>query len=294
MDTRYIDWLRLQGVPLFEGAGISWRVYNGALVPATAAPCFVSPEESEVRRLLKSSGAWFARYSSDPQDEPTQWWYIVCDRYDASAPPSRVRSEINRSRRQCRVERVQPDWLADNAYSCYRAAFGRYGGVEPASEEEWRKDTRQSIGGPFEFWGVFVGERLAGYARCILEGGNVGTSAIRLDPDYLKDRVSYALVHHLLSFYTSQGGKTVSNGNRSVVHETAFQDFLVKFGFRRQFCRLNITYRSLLGALVATVFPFRRAAARLPLGRTTERAKTLFLQEEWRRSWSASPRSAAS
>ncbi len=283
MQSAYIEWLQRHAVPLVEGAGIVWRPYEGALIPATAAPCFVSVTTDEARRLLKQSRSWLLRYSSDPCSQPTAWWYVVCDRYDPGSLSSKTRNEINRSRRECTVTRIESEWLAARGYACYRAAFGRYGGSTPVPESRWREDILRSSDGPFEYWGVFVGERLAGYGRCILEGDNVATSAIRLDPEHLKDRVSYALVSHLLASYVGEGGKTMSNGNRSVGHDTRFQEFLIKFGFRQQFCRLNIAYGGALRSAVGLMYPVRRGVLSVASGRRLQRLRTLLVQEEWRR-----------
>ena len=282
MDEVYLDWLRRHGERLVEGGGIWWRRYRAALVPATTAPCYVDLPRGEAGRLLQASRALMVRYSSDPTPGPSSWWYIVCDRYDPKELSSKTRNEINRGRRNCTVDRLEPEWLADNGYPCYRAAVGRYG-TAPVPADVWKKDIRLAIDGPISYWGAFVGGKLAGYARCVSEGNNVATSSIRLDPDHLKDRAAYALVSQVVAHYVGAEGRTMSNGNRAVVHETQFQEFLMKHGFRKQYCRLNVVYRTWLRAAVALAFPLRKAVARRSRLRLLEGAAALLAQEEIRR-----------
>jgi hypothetical protein len=285
MDSPYIDWLRRQGIPLLEGAGMLWRTYEGALVPACSAPTFARVDPPAARSLLRQSRAWLMRYSSDPSEQPTEWWYVVCDKYDPRTLSSGMRNKINRGRSRCTVVRVTADWLAMNGYSCYLSAFGRYEDAARLEEIPWREHTLKSDHPSFEHWGVFVGSHLAGYTICILEGENVASRTMKLDPAYLKERSAYALVSSLLTHYVAEGGKTMSNGNRAVSHETQFQEFLMSHGFRRQFCRLNVAYRPALRVAIDVLYPFRGALGRWSRGKTAPRVQALLTQERWRRSF---------
>jgi len=291
----YITWLRHQGVRLFEAGGQIWRTYKGAVVPASTVPSYIELSPKEQRRLLRASGAWFLRYSSSPCDAPTEWWYVVCDRYDPAALSSKTRNKINRGLRAGRVTLIEPEWLAQHGYSCYLAAHGRYGGASPVSEDAWRRDVLASVGGPFEYWGVFIGQSLAGYCKCVLEANNVATTVGKYDPAYFKDRPVNALVGRLIEHYVGSQKRSMSNGHRAILHDTGMQEFLMDHGFRRQFCRLNIAYRRLLGIAVRVAYPLRGALVKgegNPLGR---RLGALVTQEGWRRSFqeSASRPSAA-
>ncbi len=43
------------------------------------------------------------------------------------------------------------------------------------------------------------------------------------------------------------------------MHETAFQDFLIRyFCFRRAYCDLKIEFKGILNLLIFVLFPFRR------------------------------------
>lgn len=286
MKNSYTEWLKKQGVRLFEGGGIYWRLYQGALVPAPVFPCFTDLSQDGAKTLLKESGAWFIRYASEPCNEETEWWYVVCDSYNPSKLSSNTRSKINRGNHNCSIRRIDAEWLAKSGYECYLAAYNRYKNARPVKGDIFRNDVLKTVCGPFEYWGVFVGDHLAGYCQCIVEGNDVSTNVTKYHPAYLKYYSSYALINAMVNHYTVENGMTISNGTRSIAHDTSFQDFLVKIGFRRQFCRLNVVYQPWLNLVIRTLFPLREFVAHVSDHDFMHKVEALLYQEELRRACS--------
>jgi hypothetical protein len=283
MSSRYVEWLQQEGRALFKTGDLYWEIYNHALVPASVGPCFVDITITEAVRLLRDSRAWLLQCASHPDRMETEWWYVVCDSYDQMKLSSNTRSKVNRGLRHCMVRRLSPKWLADYGYDCYAAAFHRYKHAEPAREEQFKKNILRTIPGPFDYWGVFVGPSLAGYCQCIVENKDVATSIVKLDPRYLKYYTAYALLDAILTSYVAERGMIVNNGTRSIAHETDFQDFLLKFNFKKQFCRLNVFYTPLIKNAVYVFFPFRKLLSHLPDTMSLDRLSSLLFQEELRR-----------
>lgn len=284
-NSRYVDWLKSQGTPLYKGANIFWRIYHKALIPAPATPCYINLDRDEARSLLYKSGALFIRYTSVPSNEPTEWWYIMCDSYDQKKLSSSTRSKINRGMKHCSVKIVNTYWLAINGYECYKSAFDRYANTVPLSKESYQKSITETISGPFEYWGIFVEDHLAGYCQCIIENNEIATSMYKYDPKYLKYYTSYALLNTLLTYYVAEGRKCVSNSTRSIAHETNIQDFLLKFNFQRHYCHLNIVYRPLMNLAIQSLYPLRTLINQLPNKGTLHKVRSLLFQEQLRRSF---------
>jgi hypothetical protein len=286
MNTTYIEYLRSRGVPLFEAGGTYWIMKSGGiLVPAQAAPCFVELGEDEAKALLRKSGAYLLYYSSVPCEKETAYWWIICDRFDPGKLSSNTRSKINRGNRACSVKSIEAGWLAENGHECYRSAFGRYNNAESVGEEEYHRNIKEDAKGPFEFWGVFFEDRLAGYTKCIIEEKIATTTVVKYHPAYLKYYSSYALMDNLIRHYVVEMNMTLNNGTRSLLHDTNFQDFLLKLGFRKQFCRLNVTYNSLLKIGIHTLFPARKAIGMLPSRGVISKARSLLFLEELRKTF---------
>lgn len=75
-----------------------------------------------------------------------------------------------------------------------------------------------------------------------------------------------ALIAGIVEWYVQleKQGAYLCDGARNIVHETNFQDFLIKyFGFRKAYCRLHIVYRPIVRVLVSGLFPFRHLLAKV-------------------------------
>lgn len=285
MNSHYVKWLQKQGVKLFAGGGAYWRLYHGALVPAPATVSFVTLSHSAAITLLNESGAMFIRYSSDPCDEPTQWWHILCDKFDPARISSKLRNSIKRGMRRCHVEQIDAQWLAAHGYACYVAAYERYKNVTASDKSIFRDIIMATLDGPFEYWGVFVDDSLAGYCQCIIEENEVSTNVIKYDPAFLRDYSSYALINSMLTHYVQNQNMILSNGTRSIAHDTKMQDFLIKFGFRKQFCRLNVVYRPILKVIIKTLYPLQKLINYLPKSDNMHKIQSLLFQEKLRKSF---------
>ena len=86
-------------------------------------------------------------------------------------------------------------------------------------------------------------------------------SHMRTDPGKEKEGINAAVLYGILDEMIDRLGKGYyfSNGERSVRHETAFQDYMEKyFGFRTAYCKLNVRYRPGVGFAVKVLYPFRK------------------------------------
>jgi hypothetical protein len=183
----YTAWLGESGVRLYTGGGLSWRLYQGALVPSSVYPVYVNLSNDEALKLISDSKALFIRYTSHPTEKETPWWYMVCDRYDVNKLSSNMRNQIKKGKKACSVEKISAQRLAETGYECYRSAFRRYQGVVPASEEVFKRGILDTAGSDiFHYWGVYVNSTLAGYCQCIVdvETKQVATNVIKYHPDF--------------------------------------------------------------------------------------------------------------
>jgi hypothetical protein len=279
----WAEWLRSRGVRIWDIDGVPWMLYRRALIPATVAPLYLTPSPRALARTLRHSGAWLARFTSAPLMKPGPWWYVVCDAYEPERLSANARSQVRRGLRRCEVRRVDADWIAEHGYDCYVAAFARYGGMQPRERTRFAADIRATIGGPQEYWGVFIGARLAGYCQCIVEHQHACTNVFKYDPALLKDYPSYALVSRLMSHYVVERSLTLNNSTRAVAHETDVQDFLLRLGFRRHYAELGLVYRPWLGAAVHALYPARRLIDKRTAPAPLASLRALLFQESLRR-----------
>jgi hypothetical protein len=284
MDS-YTNWLKNTKQTLFETGGTYWRLYQNALVPASLKPEPVELNAEQANELLGKSGALFLRYFTRTSETPTAFWYTACDGYSFEGLPRKVRSQIRRAYKDCRIERVDPAWVADNGYNCYTVAFLRYQNARPESKADFDEMCRGSADGPFEFWAAFVGNELAGFAKYAMGNDYAAGLVIKLDPRFLSLGPSSALQDTILKTYVTDQRRTVFGGFRSVVHDTKIHDFLLRFGYRRIYCDLKLVYRPSVHALVKLSYPLRSLVDHTPESNWSNNIRAFLLQEEIRRSF---------
>jgi hypothetical protein len=279
----YIRWLK-QRYPVYEMAGTYWRQYQSALVPACPKPEPLMIEPQQAQELLRRSGALFLRYFTRTIKHPTSFWYTACQEYNFTSLAQKARSHIRRGYKSCRIERVDPVWLANNGYPCYVAAFSRYKNSHPESREKFDEMCRVESDAPFEFWGVFAGERLVAFAKCVVGSDYVATLVLKQDPDYMQLSTGPALQDAILRNYVTEQKKPVYAGFRSVVHDTRTHDFLLQLGYSRVYCDLKVIYKPLVEACVNLLYGWRSLVDRAPESPVMNNIKGVLTQEEIRRS----------
>ena len=280
----YVTWLKEKKIPVYEMAGTYWRCYQQALIPASLKPEPIALSEGQAEELLKQSGALLLRYFTRTVKYPTSFWYSSCKEYNFKNLSPKVRGRIRRGYKSCRIERVDPFWLADNGYACYTSAFSRYRNAAPESREEFEDGCKGAVGGPFEFWAVFVGDQLAGFEKFAVGPDYAASLVLKLDPNYIHESIGPALKDTTLRKYVTEERKTMYNGFRSVLHETNTHDFLLTLGYRRVYCDLKIAYRPAVKACVDLLYNRRPLLNRLPESSIKSKILGLLLQEEIHRS----------
>lgn len=268
-----------------------WRYYNQAVIPACApheTPDLTPLETGEIWHLV-GGRPLLVRYTTDfdcPAE--TAWWHCIKDTpYDPTALKAKRRYEITKGTRNfdCRI--IDPAAYAEEMLSVAEAAFSVYPAhYRPALvREDFIAEMR---GLDCTVFGAFCREsgRLEAYAFISIYERHAAFSVLKARPERERDGVNAAVVHAILSELSPRltGGFYIDDGERSIVHETAFQSYLEKyFGFRRAYCRLHVRYRFPVGLAVWLLYPFRRLLARCPRPRILGRIAAICRMEEYRR-----------
>jgi len=243
-----------------------WKYYNHAVIPT------VPPHEKPDTKPIENGDVWkidrrilLARWTSEFDCEhETEWWYVIKDTpLDINALKSKRRYEINKGKKHFAIRTIEPKEYVEELLKITIAAYEGWPEkyrpiVDP---EEFRKQINSWD--DYIVFGAFgkEDEQLCGYAQLIDYGSYVEFCTLRTVPDAEKFAVNAAVVCGILDFFGTRFGDGfyINDGQRAILHETAFQDYLVKyFGFRKAFCRLNIQYRGVWGTLVKILYVYRR------------------------------------
>ena len=217
----------------------------------------------------ENKSALLARYTTDFDcGYETNWWYEIQDKpFDVSLVNAKRRYEINKGNKNFDVRAINPIDYADELLKITKAAYEswpeKYRPV--VNEETWNVSGWNET---FKVYGAFGKEDavLHGYACLKVYEKHMDFTMLRVEPCMEKLAINAAMVYGILidnAVFISQGGY-ICDGERSVSHETAFQDYLEKyFNFRKAYCKLHIEYNPKIKWIIKLIYPFKGLLKRL-------------------------------
>lgn len=239
-----------------------------------------------IRRILKQYGAWGAIWSYDWDcGEEGPWYWIVCDdrEYDLENFRSRnTRKLIRRGLNRTNVRRVEPEWLAENGFACYRQALTRYTDHNVWDEQRFKKyvlglGERSDV----EMYGAFVEDELVAYAILAVMGQTAVWRVGKFDPAHSSACPMYALFYTLTVDYLRERGlEQITGGARPLLHGTEIGEFSDRMGWRKAYCRLGMYCTWRLALLLWAARAFRGLLKRLLSGHRFARLEAMLLARD--------------
>ena len=122
-----------------------------------------------------------------------------------------------------------------------------------------KEDFIDYITDDWEFWGVFFDAKLIGYSQNKISHNFCDYSTIKIPQKYAKMYANYALIYEMNRYYLKDRKiQYVSDGARSILHDSKIQDFLIKkFKFRKAYCHLHVLYSLSTRLTIFALYPFR-------------------------------------
>jgi hypothetical protein len=218
---------------------------SNKLLTYVGPPLEKTLELSAVREFVRKKGAWGAMWNYDNDyTEQGPWYRCVCDiiDYDIKNIESKnARHNVKRSLERCIFRKIDYQWLADIGYEVYVNASSRYKNFKVESRDAFKEKMLKSSKIPgAEAFGVFVGDKLVAYITLFICGQIVRGDIAHFDPAYSNSYPMFALYYNVTNHYLKAGAyKEVDRGTRPLMHETNIDDFLLRMGYRKRYCRLG-------------------------------------------------------
>lgn len=251
---------------------MEWTYYNHAMIPSTPpniTPDLTPLKDGTIWRLDKRRSL-LARWTTDFDcGKETNWWYVIADKpFNLQSLKAKRRYEINKGLNNFEVHKINPIDYAEDIYEVQVAAFSAYPEkYRPTVDHDsfienvlrWQEEN---------VYGAFHKEsgKLCGYSYITIKPSFINFDVLKTIPYYEKFGLNAALVYRLVDDYNEllSNGGFICDGERSINHETAFQDYLEKyFNFRKAYCTLNIAYNPKIKWLVKTLYLFRKVLLKL-------------------------------
>jgi len=255
------------------------------MIPATAPHEEVDLSPVISGEIWKEGNPSLIRWVSDWDcGYDTGWWYVIRESpFDLSELSVSSRRNIRKALRNCRVEKIDPSEWVEDLWRVFNEAIVRYENYKVPFDKdgfvsEWVNN------GNKEFWAGYDNktDRMIGYAIFDVHTDWVNFRFAKYSAQYLKLRVSDAINTIVLKYYLNEAGKRyVSDGQRSILHKTNVQTYLIEhFGYRKAYCRLHVRYRKLVEILVKIMYPIRKVLRKFDAIDGIHHLNSLLIMEE--------------
>lgn len=292
---RFAELYELWGLRFEMLNGILWREYNRMVVPLGPVKLSYTISKEEVKYLLYKFPKSLMVRLTDGFSHSTEnlldncWYAVVCYKFkELDELSANTRSKIRRGLKNCRVEKIDANLIANYGFDVYVSAFERYKDVKkPFITDEKIYQKRILATKKFDdivhYWGVFYNNKLIAYSEnFIYDNIEAAYSTIKFHPDFLKLYPSYALIFEMNKFYLRDSRfEYVNDGFRSILHQTNVQNYLIqKFDFQKRYTNLSIFYRWYLSIYLSLTYPIRNFLSKL-----NSKLAGLYKLEEIRREY---------
>lgn len=214
----------------------------------------------------------------------TEWWYCIKDTpLDILKLNSKRRYEINKGKKNFNIRMIDPVEYVEDIIRIQQLAWANYPvAYRPRSNPRVRKSIDKWRG--YCVFGAFSIEsnELSGYALIREHESWANFTVLKVVPKCERLAINAAIVAAILEYYNDRFGNGfyVSDGERNIVHITAFQDYLAKyFGFRKAYCKLNLLYRKPVGLCVKVLMPFRKLIGKFDANPLFSNISSVLLME---------------
>lgn len=247
-----------------------WKYYNHAMIPTVAPHEEVDLEPVASGNIWKNKKKTFlAAWTSDWNcGYETNWWYVIREGpFDFSELSTSSKRNIRKALRNCRVEKINPTQYVENLWRVYNETIQRYENFAIKITKDKFIRQLENRKPEEEYWAGFDSNSgiMIGYAIFIVHTDWVMFHKSRYSTPYLKLRVSDAINARILEYYLNEKQKKyVSDGMRSILHKTNFQQYLIDhFGYKKIYCNLHVRYRKWVKILVDIAYPMRHLLQRI-------------------------------
>ena len=252
---------------IFNENGIEvegWKYYNHAAIPTCA------PHEMPNLKPLQDGSIWkmkgrplFARYTTDYDcGYDTGWWYTIQDKpFDINKLNAKKRYRITKGLRYFYYKRIDPSEYAERMAYIALEDFKTYP-KKYRPRYSLKSLVSHYITLAYTVLGVFDKQNnLVAFGVIDITNTTIYMIQFKCLPEYEKLNVNAVLVYSLIETFRTDVAKNkyITNGQRNTLHETNFNDDLVKhYGFRRVYCKLFLQYNPIVKPFFCYVIYFAK------------------------------------
>lgn len=207
-------------------------------------------DRKELKRFLAKRSAFGAIwYYDDDYTDQGPWYRTACDQgdYDIDLIESKsFRRKVRVCLKRCQIRLIDLPDMIEKIYGVYLQACKRYTNPDFISQDQFKADLlAKSKTHDLKTFGVFYEETLIAYMIIIDFNDCAMGYLAAFDPDYSRHCPMYGLCYFSANYFVTECGyKEFNRGTRPLLHETNIDEFLLKLGYRKKYCRLGVFFVS--------------------------------------------------
>lgn len=225
--------------------GAPWTLQSRVLEPIHMPHTLQNVNRAQVHQALVKNKALLAYWSDQWNRTESEWWWTICDNPDydiETIENARGRRGIRKGLKYCSVVQLDPADYIKLTYDIFVKSIKSYGSkIVPAYNQYAEDILKKSKYNGYELWGAFVDKGIAAFASCVVLDEAVVLGSTKSNPDFHSFSPNNALFYKVTKHYLCERKmKYVSNGPRTLLHDTSINEFLMRLGYRKTYCRLNV------------------------------------------------------
>lgn len=212
-------------------------------------------------------GGYFARWTTnfDSSNKCEWWWCLKDDEVYLDKLSSKQRYRINKGQKNIEIVRVSGDDAKLFAEDLYELAIKKLEEYpkkyRPVVNKKAYVDSVINNADKQDYWICRDKESgvVCGYAKCMFVEDTISLAGVKVLEPFMNKEVNAVLIYRICEYYLNhQHKRYVCDGERSIVHETSYQEYLCRvLNFRYAYCDLHVVYKPIVGLCVKVLYPFK-------------------------------------
>jgi hypothetical protein len=254
----FAEWLRLQGKKVIRTDSSYWYEASPRVYQAFPYHWVIQPTEDELSGFLRQNQAVGLRYST-PVAAPVGQisYHVIFDgsSYTLDGLDRRSRQNIRKGLKNCRVEPISFESLAEDGWLLEKDTQDRQGRRVNQGEDVWRQRCLAAADLPgFEAWGALVDGRLVASLLTFQMDGCCEMISQQCHRDYLRERVNNALIFVVTETIVNRPGiQSIFYTLQSLDAPVSVDEFKFRMGYTAKPIRQRVVFHPWLPSVSNSV-----------------------------------------
>ena len=250
----FAEWLKRQGYKVYRTKSSFW--YNQGIKALQAFPYhwLISPSDEELNYVLKQAKALTLRYSTPLANRDGKISYHASyesKTYGIELLGKWARKNVNRGLRNCEVQKISFERLAQEGYELQINTLSRQGRRLEVTPAEWQERCLAAADLPgFDAWGALINDKLAA-SVITFQMDDCGYMLYQqCHRDYLEEHVNNALSYTVTTELLSRPMiNSILYGLHSLDAPSSVDEFKFRMGYSAKPVRQRVVFNPLIAPL---------------------------------------------